>query len=111
LSARELVTDVLLVAGVALALVGCLGVISFGDAFDRLHYGAPVTLGAVLIAAAVVVKESFSMVGDKTILVAGFLLAAAPVVTHAVARAARTAQRGDWRIGADEAIEVEEENE
>lgn len=109
MSARNILVDVLLILGVALVIVSCLGTVSFRGVHDRLHYGAPSTLGAIFIAGAVVVKESFSLVGDKAILIAVFLVAVTPVVTHAIARAARTAELGDWRIQPHESIEVEDE--
>ena len=109
MNARQVVVDVLLILGVAVVLVSCLGVVAFRSAHDRLHYGSPATLGAVLIAAAVVVKESFSLVGDKAILIAVFLLAVTPVVTHAIGRAARTEELGGWTIQPEESIEIEEQ--
>lgn len=105
---RQVVQDVFLIAGVTLVLVSCLGVVIFRSVYDRLHYGAPSTLGAVFIAIAVVVRESFSLVGDKVILIAVFLLVATPIVTHAVARAARTAEHGLWTLRPEEHIEIEE---
>jgi monovalent cation/proton antiporter MnhG/PhaG subunit len=110
MSLREVLVDVFLVSGVALVLISCLGVAVFREAYDRLHYGAPSALGAILIAVAVVIKESFSLVGDKAILVAAVLLVMAPIVTHAIGRAARTAEHGDWTLRPGEQIEVEEQS-
>lgn len=110
MTGREVAVDILLVLGVALVLISCLGTVSFRSAHDRLHYGSPSALGAVLIAAAVVVQESFSLVGDKAILIAVFLVAVTPVVTHAIGRAARTAELGGWTIQSGESIEIEEES-
>jgi multicomponent Na+:H+ antiporter subunit G len=97
----------LLGAGAALQLLAVAGLLLARDPFERLHLSAPATLGALLIAIAVLVHESFSVIGLKAILVAAFLVFSAPLVTHAIARAVRRERRGDWRIGADEAIEVE----
>jgi len=108
-SARDVVIDVFLILGTALVLVSCLGVLAFRGAHDRLHFTAPATLGALSIAIAVLTKESFSLVGDKAILIAVFLVAAAPMVTHAIGRAARTAEHGDWTIQPGEAIEIEDD--
>ncbi|MHB1838009.1 MAG: cation:proton antiporter [Solirubrobacteraceae bacterium] len=98
---RQIIVDVLLWLGVALVLVSCLGVLVVRQVYDRLHFSAPAVLGALLIAAAVVVQKSFSLVGDKAILVAIFLLVGSPLLTHVTGRAARTAERGDWRDGGD----------
>ncbi len=108
MTARHVVVDVLLVLGVLLVLISCLGTAAFRSVYDRLHYGSPAALGALLIASAVVVKESFSMVGDKALLVAFILVALAPVVTHAIGRAARTAELGDWTIQPQESIDIED---
>jgi monovalent cation/proton antiporter MnhG/PhaG subunit len=109
MSARHVVIDVFLILGVALVLISCLGVIAFRQVHDRLHFSGPAVLGAVCITVAVMVKESFSLVGDKTILIAIFLLVVGPIVTHAIGRASRTAQHGDWRLQPTEKIEVEQE--
>ena len=106
---RHVISDVFLWIGVALNLIGCVGVLVMRDALDRLHYTAPSVLGAVSIAVAVVVKDSFSLVGDKAILIALFLIVASPIVTHATARAARITERGDWRVSETEQVEVEQQ--
>lgn len=108
MSVRNVLTDVFLVLGVSLVLVSCLGVLAFRSAHDRLHYGAPSTLGAVFIAVAVLVKDSFSMVGDKALLISIFLLVATPIVTHSIGRAARSAEHGRWTITPDEKIDIDE---
>lgn len=106
--ARQIAAGVLLWLGVALVVASCVGVLAYRSAYDRLHFTSPLNLGAICIAISVVIHEDFSLVGNKALLVAAFLLAAGPVLAHATARAARHAERGDWRIGRDEEIEVEE---
>ncbi len=105
---RHIAVNVFLWLGVALVLVSCLGVLAFENVYDRLHFTSPLTLGAICIAIAVVIHEDFSLVGNKAILIALFLLLASPVLTHATGRAARRAERGDWRLEEDEHVEVEE---
>jgi monovalent cation/proton antiporter MnhG/PhaG subunit len=105
---RQVAVNVFLWLGVALVLISCLGVLLFGSVYDRLHFSAPAVLGSICIAIAVVIHEDFSLIGDKAILIAAFLLIASPVLGHATGRSARQAERGDWQIGADEKIEVEE---
>ena len=63
---------------------------------------------AAAIAAAVLVDDSFSMIGDKALLVAVFVMVTAPVLTHATAWAARVSEHGDWRLRREERVEVEE---
>jgi multisubunit Na+/H+ antiporter MnhG subunit len=57
------------------------------DALDRLHYAGAGTLAALLVAAAVLVRDSFSLIGNKAILLAAFVLVTAPVLTHYTAQA------------------------
>jgi multicomponent Na+:H+ antiporter subunit G len=84
---RGAVVTALLAAGVALELLACLGVLLMRDALDRLHYTALGTLAALCIAAAVLVRDSFSLIGNKAIALAAFLLVTSPVLTHVTARA------------------------
>jgi multicomponent Na+:H+ antiporter subunit G len=105
---RHVISDVFLWIGVVLNLIACLGVLVMRDTLDRLHFTGPSLLGAICIAVAVVVKDSFSLVGDKAILIALFLIIASPIVTHATARAARIAELGDWRASEAESVEVEQ---
>jgi monovalent cation/proton antiporter MnhG/PhaG subunit len=107
-SLKHWFTDVLLWIGVGLELFSCLGLVMMRSVYDRLHLASPATLGVVFIAAAVVVDKSFSLVGDKAILIAFLALVGAPLVTHALGRMARIVERGDWRLAPDEDVEVEE---
>lgn len=105
MSIRQIVVDVFLWLGVALTLIGCLGVVLMRTVYDRLHFSSPMTLGAACIAIAVVVQKSFSLVGDKSILIAVLLIVLSPLLTHAVGRAARIVEHGDWRLQDSEAEE------
>ena len=108
MSASDAIVWTLLILGVGLELVACLGVAAMKGTYDRLHFVAPSTLGAVLIATGIWVEEGPSMIGLKAALIAAFLLVAAPVLAHATARAARISELGDWRAQSDEGIEMEE---
>jgi monovalent cation/proton antiporter MnhG/PhaG subunit len=93
---RDVVTWILVGAGVAAQLFVCLGVLLMRDALDRLHYASASTLGVACLCAAVLVREPASLIGLKTLLTGGFLLLTGPVVVHATARAIhlhREAQR------------------
>jgi multicomponent Na+:H+ antiporter subunit G len=105
---REVSADVLLCVGVGIELIACLGILAMRDAYDALHFTSPTVLGALLIAAAILVRDGFSLVADKALLTAAFLLVAGPLLTHATARSARLAERGDWTAGVGSEIEVEE---
>ena len=108
MSARHVVTDVLLFAGVAVALVSCLGVALMRGPFDRLHYVGPLGLAALLIAVATLVDDGFSLIANKALALALFVVLTSPVLAHSTARAARIEARDDWRIADDEEIEVEQ---
>lgn len=105
---RTLLADALLVAGVLCALLACIGVLVVRDSYDRLHYAGPTVLAALLVAAAVWVREGPSLIADKATLTAAFVLACGPLLAHATAQSARSGERGDWRAGIGEEIEVEE---
>lgn len=105
---RHVITEVFLWLGVGLTLVSCLGVLVLRTAHARLHFSSPSVLGAVCVAVAVVVQNSFSLVGNKAILIAVFLLITSPILTHATARAARVQETGHWPLAPDEGVEVEE---
>jgi len=95
----SVVVDVLLAVGVGVAVAATAGVLLMRNPLDRLHYVTPVSVvSAVVLAVAVVVKESFDARGLKAILVAVTLLFLGPVLTQATARAARVDEHGDWRL-------------
>ncbi len=94
----RVVIVVLLVSGVAVEIFCSVGTLVMSSAYARLHYTAPAGLGAVLVAIAILLREGFSLIGDKGLLVAGFVLVSAPVLTHVTARAAHIRDRGGVRV-------------
>jgi multicomponent Na+:H+ antiporter subunit G len=103
LSARDLAVVALLVLGVGITLLSCVGVLVMRNPYDRLHYTAPAAvLAPVAIAAAVVLEERLSAAGIKAVLVAIVLVTTNPVLGHATARAARIRQFGEWTIREEE---------
>jgi multisubunit Na+/H+ antiporter MnhG subunit len=105
---RDVVVAVLLVCGVVLIVLSTFGVVLMRTVFDRLHYQAPAALGTLLIAIAILVRESFSLIGDKSLAVGVFIVLSGTVLTHVTGRSARVRELGDWRIARGEKIEVEE---
>jgi multisubunit Na+/H+ antiporter MnhG subunit len=87
------VSGALVVAGVVVLAFACLGVLVMPGALARLHYVSVSTLGAVLVVAAVLVRDGASLIGVKAGLVGAFLVATAPVLAHATARAIHTRAR------------------
>ncbi len=105
---RAIAATVLLVVGVGVELACCVGVLVMRDVYDKLHYTAPATtLGAFAIAGAVLLRESIVQFGIKTILVTLALLITNPVLTHAIARAARIRRFGAWTVQEEEDEAVE----
>lgn len=107
MSFRDLCVTVLLFAGVGVQVISCLGLIVMRDALDRLHCAGAVGFGAALVAAAIVVQDSFSLIGNKAVAVGIVLALANPVVVHVTARMVRIRALGDWRLHPDEGVEVE----
>jgi multisubunit Na+/H+ antiporter MnhG subunit len=107
LSFRHLCVLVLLIAGVGVEAVCCLGLVVLRDALDRLHCASAVGFGAALVAAAVVVQDSFSLIGNKAAALGLAILLANPLVIHATARTARMRTVGDWRLRPHEDVDVE----
>lgn len=91
----QILVAVLLVAGVFAEILCCLGVLVMRSAYARLHYTAPAGLGAVLLALAIVLREGFSLIGDKALLIAVFVVVTSPVLSHVTARAVRIRELGD----------------
>ncbi len=105
MSFGHVAATVLLIAGTALDVLAVLGVVVMRDVFDRLHYVGLAGYGALLIAIAILVRESWSLIGDKALLTGGLLLAVGPVLVHTTARSLRTRECGDWREGIEDQVE------
>lgn len=97
MSLQTVVSAVLLWSGVAVELLCCAGVAVMGTAYARLHFTAPAGLGATAIAVAILVRQGFSLMGDKALLVAFVIVVATPVISHAMARAAWIRDGGERR--------------
>jgi multisubunit Na+/H+ antiporter MnhG subunit len=108
LTVRSVFVVILLVLGVGLQALSCLGLCVMRDVHDRLHYVAPAGFGALLIAVAIVVQESFSIIGNKALATAALLVVTGPVLVHVTIRTARIREVGEWNVQSKEQIEVEE---
>jgi monovalent cation/proton antiporter MnhG/PhaG subunit len=99
----DLLVDGFLVVGVGCQLVCCLGVVLFGNVFDRLHFAAAgTTLGPLLIGAAVLVRQTTSAAGIATIAIMVFVVVLGPALVTATARAARRIEYGSIAATEDE---------
>jgi multisubunit Na+/H+ antiporter MnhG subunit len=97
-SGREILADVLLGLGVAIALASSIGILVMRDAYQKLHYVTPVALVAPLIVGlAVLAQSGLTENTAQTWLALLFIVIAGPFLTHATVRAARIREKGDWR--------------
>ena len=85
---REAIAGALLFAGVALELAAALGVVAMRGVLQRMHYTGLAMVGAIPIAAAVVVRESFSLASLGPLLLVAYLVVSTPALAHVTARAA-----------------------
>ncbi|HET7050843.1 MAG TPA: monovalent cation/H(+) antiporter subunit G [Solirubrobacteraceae bacterium] len=107
MTAGHAIATGLLMLGVAVEIIAVIGVTAMRDVFDRLHYVGLAGFGALLVGASVVVREGFSLIGNKALLTGAFLALFGPVLVHATARSMRTRQLGDWRKGVEQQREDE----
>lgn len=107
MSWRLLIATIFLIAGGALQLLAVLGLCAMRDLYDRIHYVGLAGFGALLIAIGIVFRESFSLIGDKALLVGVVLVCSGPVLVHTTMRSMLIRERGDWRAGIERAVEDE----
>jgi monovalent cation/proton antiporter MnhG/PhaG subunit len=103
---RSVTSVVLVCLGVGLGVIATLGVVVMRDWQDRLHYAGLSALGVVLVGLAVLVRESFSLIGDKALLTAVVMLLVSPIGNHVIMRSGRIRSLGDWRRNVDDRIEA-----
>jgi multisubunit Na+/H+ antiporter MnhG subunit len=96
---------ILLIAGTALDVFAVLGLVVMRDALDRLHYVGLAGYGALLVALSILVRESWSLIGDKALLTAAILVTVGPVLVHTTARSFRTREHGEWQAGIEDHVE------
>jgi multisubunit Na+/H+ antiporter MnhG subunit len=102
---RVTVATVFLIGGGAIELLAVVGLCMMRDLYDRLHYVGLVGFGALLIAVAIVFRESFSLIGDKALLVGVMLVIGGPVLVHVTMRSMLVRKHGDWRAAIEDADE------
>lgn len=105
MSASHVIAAALLAAGGLLDLIAVLGLCVMRNVYDRLHYVGLAGFGGLLICVAVLVQESFSLIGDKALLVGVVLIGAGPILVQSTARSLLIRERGDYRDGIDEVRE------
>lgn len=99
MSTSHAIAGVLLWIGVALELFAVLGLVVMRDVFDRLHYVGLAGYGALFIGVSILVRESWSLLGDKSLATGAVLVLIGPLLGHTTARSFRIRERGDWHAG------------
>lgn len=95
---RAVAVDVLLGLAACVVLLSSLGVLVMRDAYQRLHYVAPISLvSTLLVAIAITVREGWDQNTGATWLAVAFVLVASPLLSHATVRAIHIREHGDWR--------------
>jgi monovalent cation/proton antiporter MnhG/PhaG subunit len=106
---RIVVATVLLVTGGALELLAVLGLCALRDVYDRMHFVGLAGYGALLVAVAIVFRESLSLIGDKALLVGIVLVLTGPVLVHVTMRSMLIREHGDWEVALDQASKEDRE--
>ena len=87
-------SDVLIVAGAALAMIGGIGAVRFRDLYSRMHAAAKApTLGLVLVAIGAAIAIDTLLAYTTLLLVVILQLLSSPVGAHALSRASRRQTR------------------
>ncbi len=107
MNVRHVLATVLLVAGCSLEVLSVLGVLAMRDTLDRLHYVGLASYGALLMGIAILVRQSFSLIGDKALLCGVLLAVLGPALAHLTARVVLIRAHGDWSKGIESHREEE----
>ncbi len=86
----DILSGVLLLAGVFFGFTGALGLFRFPDFFTRVH-AASVTdsIASILILAGLLLQTQFDLNTAKLIFIMLFLMITSPTASHALAKSAR----------------------
>lgn len=102
---RSVASVVLVCLGVGLGLIATLGIVVMRDWQDRVHYAGLACISVVPVALAVLVRESFSTIGDKALVTALIMLFVGPIAGHVILRSGRERTLGDWRRVVDRELD------
>ncbi len=86
----DIISSVLLIAGVFFGFSGALGLFKFPDFFTRMH-AASVTdsIATILILLGLILQTSFDINTAKLLFILAFLMITSPTASHALAKSAR----------------------
>ena len=105
MTAGHIISAVLLVAGITLEVLAVLGLVVMRAVLDRLHYVGLAGAGGFLVGVSIVVRESFSLIGDKALLTGFVLFVLGGVLIHVTARSLLIRRSGRWNAGIDTVAE------
>ncbi len=84
----DAISWICLLSGVALMLIGGIGLLRLPDVFTRMHGAGMIdTLGLGLILVGLMFQAGLTLVTAKLFLIVVFVLFTSPTTTHALARA------------------------
>lgn len=86
----DIISSILLLAGIFFGLSGAVGLFKFPDFFTRVH-AASVTdsIAAILIISGLLLQTSFDLNTAKLLFILLFLMITSPTASHALAKSAR----------------------
>lgn len=86
----DILSSILLIAGIVFGLSGAIGLFKLPDFFTRVH-AASVTdsSAAILILAGLLLQTSFDINTAKLLFILVFLMITSPTASHALAKSAR----------------------
>jgi multisubunit Na+/H+ antiporter MnhG subunit len=90
---RDAVAAVLMLAGVTVQALCCVGVARMRVPLAALHYAGPGGVAAILVAAGLLVREGLSEASGRGLMVAALLFVASPVLAHVSGRAVARRER------------------
>ena len=85
---RDAVAAALMLAGVGVQALCCIGVARMRTPLARLHFASPAGVPALLVAAALLLREGLTQVSGRGIMLAALIAVSSPVLAHATGRAA-----------------------
>lgn len=86
----DVVSSVLLVAGIFFGFSGAIGLFKFPDFFTRVHAASVTdTIAALLIIVGLLLQTSFDLNTAKLLFILAFLMITGPTASHALAKSAR----------------------
>ncbi len=107
MTAHPVMVGILLGTAAGLTVVSAVGMALMRDVYQRLHFVSPVSVAALLVAAAVWVSQPEIQAGGKATLCAAILFVMNGVLGHATARAARGKRTGRWAVEKGDVVRPE----